>query len=69
MEPNDKTLNADLLRGGAQIARFVGQDIRRVFRLLEIGALPAGKEGNTWVASRSVLRQHYARLTGGADAA
>lgn len=31
---------------------------RKVFRLLETGAIPARKIGGSWVASRTKLRRH-----------
>jgi hypothetical protein len=63
---DDEPLNADLLRGADAISRFTGENIRRVFYLLETRQLPAGKQGNTWLASKSALREHYHRLTSGA---
>jgi hypothetical protein len=65
---HDEPLSSDLLRGADAISRFTGENRRRVFYLLENGQLPAGKQGNVWIASKSALRAHYRRLTG-ADAA
>jgi hypothetical protein len=59
-----ETLSADILRGVKAISGFTGEPTRRVHYLLERGQLPAGQVGRTWVASKSVLRAHYARLTG-----
>ena len=66
MDPkNDNSVAQDALRGAKQIADFRGEPLRRTNYLLERGLIPAGKEGNHWVASKSVLRAHHARLTGG----
>lgn len=54
----------DRLSGAKAIAAFLGITPRRAVVLLERGALPAGKEGRTWIASRQALREHYRRLTG-----
>lgn len=54
----------DLLRGVKNIAKFVNDDVRSTNHKLATGKIPAGKEGAQWVASKSVLRQHYARITG-----
>lgn len=59
------SLADDKLSGVKQIARFIDEPMRRAFYLLERGYLPAGKVGNTWTASKRVLRAHYARITGG----
>ena len=58
-------LGTDVLRGVRPIAAFIGETERRTFYLLEKGLIPAGKQGANWIASRRVLTQHYARLTGG----
>lgn len=55
----------DLLRGVKQISEFIAEDERSTFHKLSRGVLPAGKEGKQWVASKEVLRKHYARLTAG----
>jgi hypothetical protein len=54
----------DLLRGVKQISQFINEDERATFHKLATGKLPGGKEGNQWIASKSVLREHYAKLTG-----
>ena len=57
------TLADDLLSGVNAIAEFIGESRRRTYYLLEGRRLPAGKLGDRWIASRRVLRRHYARLT------
>jgi len=59
------TLSSDLLRGVAEIAEFIGENRRRTNYLLERSYIPCGKQGASWVASKRVLRAHYARLTAG----
>jgi hypothetical protein len=54
----------DLLHGVAEISAFIGESRRRTFYLLERGLLPAGKMGATWIASKSVIRASYDKLTG-----
>lgn len=51
-----------LLRGVPRIARFLGEDRRRTYWLLQSGRLPAVKEGKAWVTTRSALREHYSKL-------
>jgi hypothetical protein len=53
----------DILRGVRKIAEFTGDDERATHHKLANGKLPGGKEGNQWVASKQVLKEHYARLT------
>jgi len=58
-------IGGDLLRGVKQIAHFINDDERSTNHKLATGKLPGGKEGWQWIASKRVLREHYARLTGG----
>jgi hypothetical protein len=60
----ESKMGADLLRGVKNIARFINEDERSTYHKLSRGYVPAGKEGSEWIASKSVLREHYARLTG-----
>jgi hypothetical protein len=53
----------DILRGVRQIAQFINEDPRATYYKLATGKLPGGKEGNQWIASKSVLREHYTRIT------
>lgn len=55
----------DILRGVKNIANFINEDERATYHKLAIGALPGGKEGGQWIASKRVLLDHYARLTRG----
>lgn len=52
-------LKDDLLWGAQAIADEIGLDRRVVFYLLQNGALPATKTGNTWTSTRSRLRRHF----------
>jgi hypothetical protein len=63
---SDDSLADDLLRGIKPIAAFIGEPERRTFYLCEKGYIPVGKVGASWVASKKVLRAHYARITAGA---
>jgi hypothetical protein len=60
MEPR---VAEDVLWGVKAIAKEVGQPERQVYYKLERGLLPAGKSGDTWVASRQALRAHFKELT------
>lgn len=55
----------DLLRGVKRISQFINESERATFHKLWSGKLPGGKEGNQWIASKRVLRDHYARITSG----
>jgi hypothetical protein len=59
------TLAGDLLRGVLAIAAFIDESPRRTNYLCERGYIPVGKQGANWIASKRVLREHYARLTAG----
>jgi hypothetical protein len=61
----EDNLAADKLSGAPAIAAFIGEPLRRTYYLLERGMIPAGQQGSIWVASRTVLREHYNRLTAG----
>jgi hypothetical protein len=53
----------DLLWGVDAIAKEIGQPARQVYWRLENGQLPAGKNGQIWVASRQALRKFFQELT------
>jgi hypothetical protein len=55
----------DLMRGVKRIAAFINEDERSTYYKLSTGQLPAGKEGNQWIASKAVLRDHYRKITMG----
>lgn len=55
----------DLLRGVKQIADFINEEPRKANHKLATGKIPAGKEGNQWGASKTILRDHYTKLTSG----
>jgi hypothetical protein len=60
------SLAEDRLVGVKAIAAFRGEPERRTHYLLDKGEIPAGKEGNIYVASKRVLIAHHLKLTGGA---
>jgi hypothetical protein len=61
----DTEIADDILRGVKNIADYINEDARATNHKLATGALPGGKEGNQWVASKSVLRDHYMKITSG----
>jgi hypothetical protein len=61
----DAEIADDILRGVKNIANFINEDARATNHKLATGALPGGKEGNQWIASKSVLRNHYKNITAG----
>jgi hypothetical protein len=62
-ETQDYSLADDILRGAQAIGDFIGLDEererRRVYYLLQTGAIDATKEGTTWVSTKSRLRRQY----------
>jgi hypothetical protein len=56
-------VGTDLLWGVKAIAAEIGLSERVTYWQLETGLLPAGKSGNTWVASRQNLRKHFLEIT------
>jgi hypothetical protein len=59
-------LSSDRLRGMKEIARFIGEDERRTYYLVEKGLLPGVfKQGNTWLGLKSVIREGYERAARG----
>lgn len=61
----DAVLADDLLRGVKAIAEYIGETPRKTYYLLENQRIPAGKIGSTWIASKTRLRAHFERITGG----
>ena len=62
---SEAPLGDDLLRGVKAISRFINDEERPTYHKLATGKIPAGKEGSQWIASRSALRRHYEKITGG----
>ena len=62
------SIGDDILRGAPKISRYIGENLRRTYYLLENEIIPAGKQGTLWIASKRRLRDHYERLTGGEGA-
>jgi hypothetical protein len=58
----EKRVADDILRGLRAIAKELGMTIRQTHYGLTEGRIPAGRDGNTWIASRQVLREHYREL-------
>jgi hypothetical protein len=54
----------DRIRGVKKIAEFLNEPARRIGYLIEIGALPVGREGAAIVASKARLRAYHRRITG-----
>ena len=59
----DTEIADDILRGVKNIADYINEDARATNHKLATGALPGGKEGNQWIASKAVLRDHYKNIT------
>ncbi|NMM46452.1 helix-turn-helix domain-containing protein [Rhodospirillaceae bacterium KN72] len=68
MEANETNLSADLLKGVAEIAEFLGEDERRTSYLCRNRSIPAFQIGQRWYARRSSLRGFIDRLESGAAA-
>ena len=58
-------LHDDLLWGVPAIAKYVGLTERQARYKIDCGALPAGKSGGKFVASRKGLAEYFARVTSG----
>lgn len=56
----------DLMKGADEIARFMGEDVKRVYRMLEAGEIPSFKLAGRWCARRSTLLAHFDELERGA---
>jgi hypothetical protein len=65
-DDDEFTVGDDRLRGVPKIAEFLGESKRRTYYLLEKALIPAGKEGEQWIASRRALRERHRRVTRGA---
>ena len=59
----DTEIADDILRGVKNIADYINEDARATNHKLATGALPGGKKGNQWIASKAVLRDHYKNIT------
>jgi hypothetical protein len=53
----------DLLNGAAEIADFLGTNVREVYHLAKTKRLPIGRLGKKLIASRSKLRRAANALT------
>jgi hypothetical protein len=51
----------DILRGLRAIAGELGMTVRQTHYALTAGRIPSGRDGNSWIASRQILREHYRR--------
>jgi hypothetical protein len=49
----------DIIRGAPAIARELGFKEHQVYRMLEMGQLPAKRIGLLWITTRSALREHF----------
>jgi hypothetical protein len=56
----------DRLSTVAEIADFWGVDVKRMRYLIRHNIVPAGKEGNLIVGSKTQLRQRYREMFGDA---
>jgi hypothetical protein len=65
--PESFSLADDRLVGAKAIAEFRNEPVRRTNYLLDKRLIPAGKEGNVWVASKAALIAQHVKLTGGAQ--
>jgi hypothetical protein len=65
---NDDDLADDMLPGAKAISRYIKEDERRTYRLLEAGLIPGFKVGGLWRARKSTLKAHYAKLEQGGGA-
>ncbi len=64
-EPLSPELPNDLLWGVPAIARHVGLTERQARYKIDCGALPAGKSGGKFVASKRRLAEYFSLVTSG----
>jgi hypothetical protein len=57
----------DCLEGTVKIAEFIGVSPRRAMYLLQAGAIPGGRIGRVWVASKRKLAAAYDAKTAGSS--
>ena len=62
----NRNLSDDLIWGADAIAKEVGLSRRQAYYMLDRGLLPAGQQGEKWVASRAALKAHFDQLMSGA---
>jgi hypothetical protein len=60
-----ESIVSDKLKGVEQISEFIGEPVRRTFGMCQRGAIPVGKQGNYYIASKQALLQHYRKLVSG----
>jgi hypothetical protein len=53
----------DLLSGAAEIAEFLGTNVREIYHLAQTQRLPIGRLGRKLIASRSQLRRAAKTIT------
>jgi hypothetical protein len=59
---DESSHSLDLLWGCGEIAAFIKRPVRPTYYLLEAGMLPARKTGKVWTATKSGLREHFAKV-------
>ena len=62
-EARAERLGDDLLNGAAEIAEFLGTNVREVYHLAKTKRLPIGRLGRKLIASRAGLRRAARALT------
>jgi hypothetical protein len=55
----------DLLAGAREVGQYIGRTPCSAYRLLATGAIPCGRVGMLYVASKKTLDRHFAQLTSG----
>jgi hypothetical protein len=58
----------DLLVGAREVGEYLGRTPNVAYRLLTAGAIPCGRVGRLYVASKRTLDRHFADLTSGRKA-
>ena len=55
----------DLLVGAREVGLYIGRSPSAAHRLMATGAIPCGRVGALYVASKRTLARHFAELTSG----
>ena len=68
-EAEEQTLADDLLNGAAEIAAFLGTNVREVYLLNQTGRLPIGRLGRKLIGSKRIITRHVVKIARGSSAA
>ena len=62
IQDGTESLAGDLLKGAKHIAEWLDEPERRVYYMINKGAIPAFKMAGVWYARKSSILAHFAKL-------